>query len=262
MKKYHLFVTLLLGLQAMIINAQAADDKQSSTSATNAGTVWKEPKTGMEFVWVPAGCFDMGVNAAEMEKPVHKVCVNGFWMGRYEVTQKQYQQLIGTNPSVFKGPDNPVDSVSWHDASAFVEKMSKVTGTKVSLPSEAQWEYACSVGGVLKDYCGIGAVEKLGWFLDNSGMTTHPVGEIGANVWGLYDMSGNVWEWMQDCGNFSYKGAPVDGSAWETGNCSLRMARGGAWNNTSDTLHVSHRRVDDTGGRDFINGIRVVRSIP
>jgi formylglycine-generating enzyme required for sulfatase activity len=262
MKQYYLLVALMFSFPFTAISAQAAESNQTFITVPNAGTPWTEPKTGMKFVWVPRGCFEMGTNATEMEKPVHTVCVEGFWMGRNEVTQKEYQQVIGTNPSLFKAPNNPVNRISWTDASHFVKTMSEFSGTKVGLPSEAQWEYACSVGGKLKDYCGVGAVEKLGWFIDNSEMTTHPVGEFGGNVWGLEDMSGNVWEWTQDCANFNYTGAPADGSAWVTGNCTLRMARGGAYNNTSDTLHVSHRRVDDMGGRDSINGIRVVRTAP
>ena len=94
-----------------------------------AGTIWKEPKSGMEFVWIPSGCFDMGSNSGEtFEQPVHKVCLKGFWLGKDEVTQEQYQQLVGTNPSDFKGPDRPVDSVSWDDANSYAEEMAYRTG--------------------------------------------------------------------------------------------------------------------------------------
>jgi len=259
MKNYYLFVAMLFGLQLMASNTQAAESKQKATPEPGAGTVWTEPKTGMEFVWAPSGCFQMGGDGEAFEKPVHKVCLKGFWIGRYEVTQKQYQQVMGENQSLFKGSNKPADRVSWHDATDFGKKMSSRTGTKIRMPSEAEWEYACRAGGMHEQYCGKGAPEKLGWFYDNSEMTTHPVGQLSANDWGLYDMSGNVWEWTQDCQNLSYNGAPADGSAWESGSCAMRVGRGGAWNNHPDVLRALHRKFDDNGGRDNINGLRVVR---
>jgi formylglycine-generating enzyme required for sulfatase activity len=254
MKNYHLLATLFLGVQALSINAQAAALESS------AGKVWVEPKTGMEFVWAPSGCFQMGGDGESFEKPVHKVCVKGFWIGRYEVTQKQYQQIMGENQSLFRGENNPVDRVNWHDAAGFASKMSSNTNLKIRLPSEAEWEYACRAGGVHEKYCGGEAPDKFGWFSNNSGMATHPVGQLTANAWGVYDMSGNVWEWTQDCQNANYKGAPANGSAWNSGDCRMRVDRGGAWNNSADVLLASHRKFDDVAGRDSINGLRVVRA--
>jgi len=263
MKKYHLLIALLFGLQVMASNAQAAEGKQGTVTEPAAGTVWTEPTTGMEFVWAPSGCFQMGGNGEAFEQPVHKVCVKGFWLGRYEVTQKQYQQIMGENQSLFQGSSNPVDRVNWNDAIDFANKMGSRTGTKVRLPSEAEWEYACRAGGMHEQYCGNGAPDNLGWFSDNSGMITHPVGQLAANNWGLYDMSGNMWEWTQDCYNkHNYKGAPADGSAWESSECVMRVSRGGAWNNTPDVLRAAHRKFDDANGRDSINGFRVVRKLP
>ncbi|MFZ5524792.1 MAG: formylglycine-generating enzyme family protein [Pseudomonadota bacterium] len=258
--KNHQLIVALLGLQIMASNALAAENNNGSVTEPGAGTVWTEPKTGMEFVWAPSGCFRMGGDGEAFEQPVHKVCVKGFWIGRHEVTQKQYRQIMGQDDSLFKGSNNPAERVNWHDALDFAGKMSASTGTKVRLPSEAEWEYACRAGSAHELYCGKGTPEKLGWFRNNSGMTTHPVGQLAANDWGLYDMSGNVWEWTQDCINNNYKGAPADGSAWETGNCKMRVGRGGAWNNNEDVLRASHRKFDDAGGRDSINGIRVIRT--
>ena len=195
-----------------------------------AGTILKEPKTGMEFVWVPSGCFNMGSNDGEpFEKPVHPVCVTGYWLGKHEVTQAQYQLVMGVNPSDFKGATNPVDQVSWDDAVLFTLALSRLTGVPMRLPSEAEWEYACRAGIQDAKYCGEGEPAELAWTGTNSGDSTHPVGKLRANAWGLYDMSGNVWEWTQDCWNLSYEGAPQDGSAWLTGNCERPVARGGAW---------------------------------
>ena len=255
MKNYHLLATLLFGLQATSLSSQAVALEPST------GSKWTEPKTGMEFVWAPSGCFQMGGNGESFEQPVHKVCVKGFWVGRFEVTQKQYQQIMGENPSKFQGGNNPVDFMSWYDASNFVQKMSSTTSTKVRLLSEAEWEYACRAGGTHDMYCGNNTVDKLGWFSGNSGKTTHPVGQLSGNAWGLHDMSGNVFEWTEDCQNNSYKGAPADGSAWNSGNCVMHVGRGGAWNNNPDVLSASHRKFDDAGGPDSTNGFRVVRVV-
>lgn len=253
MKNFYLLATLLFGVQALSINAQAAVLEPA------AGSEWTEPKTGMKFVWAPSGCFQMGGNGEAFEKPIHKVCVQGVWVGRYEVTQKQYQQIMGENLSKFQGENNPMDFVSWQDAANFTNKMSSAANTKVRLLSEAEWEYACRAGGAHEAYCGNGAVDKLGWYSGNSDKTTHPVGQLNANAWGLHDMSGNVFEWTEDCQNNSYKGAPADGSAWVAGNCVMRVGRGGAWNNNPDVLSASHRKFDDAGGPDSTNGFRVVR---
>lgn len=260
MKKYHLLVALLFGFQVMSSSVHAVAPKQGAATEPSAGAIWTEPKTGMEFVWAPSGCFQMGGDGEVFEQPIHKVCVKGFWVGRYEVTQKQYQQIMGENRSLFQGISNPVDRVNWHDATDFGKKMSSSTSMKIRLPSEAEWEYACRAGGMHDKYCGGDTPDKLGWFSDNSGMATHPVGQLAANSWGLYDMSGNVWEWTQDCYNkHSYKGAPSDGRAWVSSECVMRVGRGGAWNNTPDVLRASHRKFDDASGRDSINGFRVVR---
>jgi len=120
-----------------------------------AGTPWTEPKTGMQFVWIPTGCFEMG-GIEETAKPIHKVCVKGFWMGRYEVTQAQYKQVMGEYPSSIRASNNPVETIAFEDAGEFAEEMSRRTGTSVRLPSEAEWEYACRAGGSHKKYCGEG----------------------------------------------------------------------------------------------------------
>ncbi|MGC2457544.1 MAG: formylglycine-generating enzyme family protein [Gallionellaceae bacterium] len=268
MKKRIILISLMLGLHVVAGNAQAekkhnhaAADKQHASKPV-AGTLWTEPKTRMKFVWVPSGCFRMGGDGHN-EQPVHQVCVKGFWMGRYEVTQAQYQQVIGINPSNFIGSNRPVDQVSWDDASNFTQEMSYSTGTKVRLPSEAEWEYACRAGGAHEKYCGGGGKpDRLAWYKANSKGRTHPVGQLAPNAWGLYDMSGNVWEWTQDCYNGNYNGAPADGSAWKSGNCGRRMLRGGAWYDDRANLRAADRNDDGTGDRINNNGFRVVRTLP
>jgi formylglycine-generating enzyme required for sulfatase activity len=208
-----------------------------------AGTILKEMKTGMEFVWVPSGCFMMGSNEGEsFEKPVHRVCLRGFWLGKYEVTQAQYLRVMGSNPSDFLGPARPVDQVSWDDAKNFADAMSYLIGLNFSLPSEAQWEYACRAGYQDVTYCGEGAPSALAWYGSNSDDMTHPVGMLLGNAWRLFDMSGNVWEWTQDCWNTDYQNAPTDGSAWMAGNCNRRVARGGAYDIKQPTLIRAAKR--------------------
>jgi formylglycine-generating enzyme required for sulfatase activity len=220
-----------------------------------AGTVLKEPKTGMEFVWVPGGCFMMGSNEGEsFEKPIHQVCIRGYWLGKYEVTQAQYQKVMGVNPSDFKGPTRPVDQISWDDAKNFADAMGYWTGVRFRLPSEAEWEYACRAGAQNGIYCGEGNPAALAWYGSNSDDMTHPVGMRLSNAWGLFDMSGNVWEWTQDCWNTDYKNAPSDGSAWMTGNCDRRVARGGAWDIRQPNLIRAAKR----GRGDHIYRLNVV----
>ena len=224
-----------------------------------AGTILKEPTTGMEFVWVQSGCFNMGSKDGEtFEKPVHPVCVKGFWMGKYEVTQEQYQHIMGVNPSDSRGQSNPADQVSWDDAVAFTLGMSTMLSVPVRLPSEAEWEYACRAGGQHTSYCGDGDPATLAWTGSNTGNSTSPVGKLRPNAWGLYDMSGNVWEWAIDCWNPNYLGAPIDGKPWLKGNCERRVARGGAWDvNGYHLVRAAKRGRGDHRYRLNVVGFRV-----
>jgi formylglycine-generating enzyme required for sulfatase activity len=168
------------------------------------------------------------------EKPVHEVTiVKPFYIGVYPVTQAQYQAVMGTNPYGFKGPNRPVECVSWDQAVEFCRKLSEKEGKRYRLPSEAEWEYACRAGSTA-EYCFGDSEAELGdhaWFYGNSGAQTHEVGQKKPNAWGLYDMHGNDWEWCEDVWHENYEGAPADGSAWTTGGePSLRVLRGGAWN--------------------------------
>ena len=136
------------------------------------------------------------------------------------------------NPSYFKGDDLPVENVSWDDVQEFIKKLNKKENThNYRLPSEAEWEYAARAGTTTRYSFGDDD-SKLGeyaWYIENSGDKTHPVGNKGANPWGLYDVHGNVWEWGQDEWHDTYNGAPIDGSAWEDGDSAARVARGGSW---------------------------------
>jgi formylglycine-generating enzyme required for sulfatase activity len=168
---------------------------------------------------------------------------------------------MGNNPSYFKNnPQNPVEKVSWDDAQAFCQKLSQITGKTYRLPTEAEWEYACRAGTTTRYYFGDND-NQLGdyaWYNGNSNNTTHPVGQKKPNGWGIYDMSGNVWEWCEDDWHDSYAGAPDDGSAWLTNDNDYRMLRGGSWGDIPDLCRSAFRfsiyyrrvnRYDDLGFR-------------
>jgi formylglycine-generating enzyme required for sulfatase activity len=189
----------------------------------------------LEMVSLPAGKFLMGSSERDNEKPPHQVKVNSFAIGKYPITQAQYQAVMGNNPSSFENnPQNPVENVSWNDAQAFCQKLSRITGKTYRLPTEAEWEYACRAGTTTRYYFGDddNQLGNYAWGSENSNDTTHPVGQKKPNAWGLHDMSGNVWEWCEDDWHDSYAGAPDDGTAWidnDNRSQSEKCLRGGSW---------------------------------
>jgi len=232
-----------------------------------SGGAFKDCDDCPEMVAVPAGSFLMGSKADPFassppsadETPQHAVSIKAFSLGKFEVTQEQWFALMGNLPSNFKGRTLPVEQVSWDDAQAFVKKLSEKTGKQYRLPAEAEWEYACRAGG--QDmYCGSDRADDVGWYDSNSGRSTRPVGGKQANAWGLHDMSGNVWEWTEDCFNANYNGAPTDGRAWTVGDCSQRVLRGGSWSNYPQVLRAASRVRDSTAVRYFNDGFRVART--
>jgi formylglycine-generating enzyme required for sulfatase activity len=195
---------------------------------------------GMEFILVKGGCFQMGDTfggGGSDEKPVHEVCVDDLYIGKYEVTQKQWQDVMGNNPSHFKNCDNcPVEQVSWNDIQEYINKLNQKNagaGLKPApafrLPTEAEWEYAARSGGKNEKYAGGNDIDSVAWYDSNSGDKTHPVGTRAPNGLGLYDMSGNVWEWVQDLYDDGYyNNSPKDNPKGEdTGQ--FRVLRGGSW---------------------------------
>lgn len=184
---------------------------------------------GMEFVRIQPGSFKMGSAAGDDdEKPVHQVTLTkGFELQTTEVTQAQWQAVMGKNPSTFKGSDLPVEQVSWDDVQVFLKKLNaKESSTRYRLPTEAEWEYACRTGGREPDVAP--NLDEVAWRAGNSSGTTHPVGQKKPNAWGLYDMRGNVWEWVQDWIG-PYSPASQTDPQGAGGGATYRGMRGGSW---------------------------------
>ena len=232
----------------------------------------KPPFPMPEMVTIPAGSFRMGCVSGrgcnDKEKPVHSVRIESFELSKYEVTFKEYNAFTdatGRERADDEGWDRrPVIYVSWHDAVAYTQWLSSQTGETYRLPSEAEWEYAARAGSTMQYSWGnnIG-VNRANCYACGSqwdGEKTAPVGSFSANSWGLHDMHGNVWEWVQDCWNSNYEGAPADGSAWESGDCSYRVLRGGSWGYDTWSLRSAHRNGNTTGYRINGLGFRVARS--
>jgi len=226
----------------------------------------------MDFALIPKGEFDMGSPANEIgrdrrEGPVHRVNISkSFYMGKYEVTQKQWQEVMGNNPSQLKGDDLPVEQVSWNDVQEFINKLNDIEGVnKYRLPSEAEWEYAIRAGTNTKYFFGDN-VSELGdyaWYSENPGRS-HPVGQKKPNPWGLYDMRGNVFEWTQDIFHDNYNGAPLNGSAWE-GMGSNRVIRGSGgciiYIDKDEHCRSASREFEAQGIGNYAKGFRLVMEI-
>jgi formylglycine-generating enzyme required for sulfatase activity/S1-C subfamily serine protease len=217
-----------------------------------------------EMVVIPAGNFEMGSSKGNSDEgPAHSVRIGRpFAMGSTEVTQGQWRAVMGNSPSHFSncGDDCPVEQVSWNDTKEFIKKLNAKTGKQYRLPSEAEWEYVCRAGGA-HTYCGSDSLNSVALYAHNSGGKTHLAAGKQANAWGLYDMTGNVWEWMGDCWNANYSGAPSDGSAWTSGSCEKRVIRGGAWNSNDPEARATYRLRIDSWYRGLSFGFRLARVI-
>ncbi len=221
----------------------------AQSSTPTAGTIWKEPVTGMEFVWVPGGCYEMGCgnwtsDCFRDEKPVHEVCVDGFWMGKTEVTQGQWKQVMGDNPSEFSKGDNfPVEKVRWPEVQKFIKKLSSMTTipNKFRFPTEAEWEYAARSGGKPEKYAGGSELDIVAWYQGNSDRSTHPVATMDPNGLGLFDMNGNVNEWCADTYRaWSYKKHKRNNPLFREEGYT-KVYRGGSWDSKPKSARCSAR---------------------
>ncbi len=228
------------------------------------GSIIRDCPECPEMVVIPEGSFDMGSNVKNNEQPVHRVTIGKpFAMGKTEITQGQWKAVMGNTPSHFPvcGSKCPVEQVSWNDAHDFIDKLNAMTGKQYRLPSEAEWEYACHAGGRQK-FCGSDDKGSVAWYYTFAdGDTTHPVATKQANAFGLYDMSGNVWEWVEDNYHDNYDAAPVDGSVW-LGDIPLRVLRGGSWNDKARSARATSRIMSAASNRIKNCGFRIVRALP
>jgi len=226
-------------------------------------------KVSLDRVYIPGGTFTMGSpegEGSDREKPQHQVTVQPFYMGKYPVTQAQWQAVMGKNPSRFKrtwfrrNKNHPVEQVSWYDAVAFCQQLSALTGQTYRLPSEAEWEYACRAATTTPFCFG----ETITSDLANSGFSrkkTTKVGKFPPNAFALYDMHGNVWEWCADKWHANYKDAPTDGSVWETDGKNDRVLRGGSWHTKPAFSNAAYRNWGTPDFRSYSIGFRVVGSV-
>jgi len=220
------------------------------------------PAPEIEMVYVQGGMFRMGSNnGSNDEKPVHTVTVEGYYIGKYEVTQKQWREVMGNNPSYFAGCDNcPVESVSWNDVQEFIKKLNDKSGKNYRLPTEAEWEYAAR-GGVKSNgytYSGSNTFGDVAWYSSNSS-NTKQVGRQAPNELGIYDMSGNVWEWCADWYATHYYANSPENNPKNTTKCSYRVCRGGSWNYLPAYCRVALRNSFSPNYRYNFLGFRLLR---
>jgi formylglycine-generating enzyme required for sulfatase activity len=284
-----LYQALNYGEEGLALVIAALEDESLSVNNTAYELLLKQPNPSIELkvaidnyqklppmIYIPGGSFLMGspdteVDSRDIERPQHQVEIAPFYMGRYPVTQAQYQTVMGKNPSYFKGENNPVESVNWHKAKEFCNKLSELTGKTYRLPSEAEWEYACRAGTTTPFYFGktisTDQANSNGDYTYGNGKKgvyrekTTPVGSFPPNAFGLYDMHGNVLEWCEDVWHENYEGAPNDGSAWVAGgNHKARVLRGGSWYDLPGWCRCAFR-VRFYPGSGYVNfGFRVVSS--
>ncbi len=276
-------------LQAYPQGRHAAEARRQQQRRWRAGQTFSDELRsggkGPEMVVVPAGSFQMGcvsgLYCADEEQPVHRVTfAQSFAAGKYEVTFAEWDGCVASGGCRDYRPGDkgwgrgrrPVIYVSWEDAQAYVKWLSEETGQAYRLLSEAEWEYVARAGKTTLYSWGdsIGQNQATCYrcgsqwdpigFLDIGGQTA-PVGSFAANGWGLHDVNGNVWEWVQDCWNEGYAGAPSDGRAWESGDCRRRIQRGGAWTTTAWDFRLAYRAKDPADNRNKNSGFRIARSL-
>ena len=255
-----------LTVNEKLVSQQTTDNRQQASG--NAGGNETITVNGVSFtmIKVEGGTFNMGAtseqgsDAESDEKPVHSVTLSDYYIGETEVTQELWEAVMGSNPSYFKGSQKPVEQVSWNDCKEFITKLNKLTGKNFRLPTEAEWEYAARGGNKSKGYkySGSNTIGNVAWYTDNSSSKTHDVKTKTPNELGIYDMSGNVYEWCEDWyGNYS-SGSQTNPTGPSTG--SYRVLRGGSWINYAKYCRVSHRSSINPDYRFNDYGFRLVLS--
>lgn len=262
-------------LAAALLTAMVLGGPAQALAVKKPGTVFRDCPTCPEMVVVPAGLFVMGANGPhKYERPAHRVIIRKpFAIGRYEVTFDEWQACLAEggckempNDHKWGRGRRPVINVPWAGARQYVDWIAAKTKQKYRLPSEAEWEYAARAGTTTAYWWGDQVGENLGncrdcksqWSKKGSG----PVGSFKANPWGLYDVHGNVWEWVEDCWNPSHVGAPKDGVARTSGDCTKRVIRSGSWYYVSKNMRSAWRFKNDARVKSYGIGFRLLRELP
>ena len=247
-------------------SSTSSSSKSNSSSSNNSSRQRILNELASNMVYVSGGTFTMGATSEQGsdadgdEKPAHCVYVSSFYICKYEVTQELWQAVMGSNPSNFKGSRKPVERVSWNDCKTFISKLNSLTGKHYRMPTEAEWEYACRGGSRSQGYkySGSNYLNNVAWYTDNSGSTTHEVGQKSPNELGLYDMSGNVYEWCSDWyGSYSSSSQSNPTGAYSG---SYRVSRGGSWGSIARSCRSSYRSNIDPDGRGHYLGLRLALS--
>ena len=221
-----------------------------------------------KMVHVEGGTFMMGATEQDDdvyndEKPAHRVTLDDYYIAETQVTQALWQAVMGNNPSNWKGDNLPVETISWNDCQEFIKKLNQITGRTFALPTEAQWEFAARGGKQSKGYkyAGSNNLDEVAWFRDNSNRETHPVAQKKANELGLYDMSGNVWEWCNDWYDYTYYELSPERNPQGPISSVNRVLRGGCWCYFVGDCRVSCRYYDFPGDCGYDRGLRLFLSL-
>jgi sulfatase modifying factor 1 len=264
MKKHlsFLFFLIALCLQAQHDLPKDLLKPKVEQKINTVSTVPEDKGPKIEMVIVPGGKFTMGCTAEQgsdcfdYEKPTHTVTLNSYYIGKYEITQAQWESVMGSNPSNFRGCANcPVENVSWNDVQDFISRLNAKTGKKYRLPTEAEWEYAARGGKLSKGYkyAGSNDIEAVAWYDENK---SHPVGQKFPNELEIYDMSGNVWEWSSDW--FGSYGSSASSNPKGSDSGSQRVLRGGCWYHNANNCRLSFRYANSPDFRNIDIGFRLI----
>jgi formylglycine-generating enzyme len=294
-KMTRLFVLLLILIVVpfVVMAAEVNDSKVTRSDEKTVVASYKDPSLGMEFIHIQGGCYQMGDTFGDgfpSEKPVHEVCVNDFALAKYDVTVGEFRTFtVATgykteaeekggcgvfngskwewdatrnwrNPGFNQDDSQPVVCVSWNDAGAFVSWFSKVSGKRCRLPTEAEWEYAARSGGKKEKYAGGNDINALAWYHDNDGNNTHPVGTKEPNGLGLYDMSGNVLQWVQDWYDENYYSDSIRSNPQGPLSGNEKVLRGSAWSDASAYVRAARRSRKAPSHRGSLLGFRLAFS--
>ena len=274
MKRYILFSLLLVVLLSIAVQCTFRRPSKPKVESSNPKPK-PDPTIKLQaelnklldnMVYVSGGTFTMGAtseqgsDAYDDEKPTHSVTLSSFYLCKYEVTQALWQEVMGVNPSNLEGDNLPVEQVSWNECQTFIFRLNILTGKNFRLPTEAEWEYAARGGNRSRGYkySGSNTLSDVAWYDGNGGSETHPVGSKSPNELGLYDMSGNVWEWCSDWYGTYSSSSQTNPAGYSSG--SDRVFRGGCWYGVASSCRSSYRNYELPDFRHYSLGLRLALS--